>query len=415
MLRDPIGEGGMGVVFLADQPALARTVAIKILHSRYAGDRDLARRLREEAVAASRVQHPGAVVVIDCNQLADGTPYIVMEHVQGCPLSQLVSKEPISIARAVDLTLQMLAVLEAAHASGVVHADVKSDNFLVTRIGNADHVTLIDFGLARFDESRRTESYDDPMVSGTPEYMAPEVILGDPPVRASDIYAVGVILYELLTGATPFRGGTSSEVMHRHLEDVVIPPSCRQPEREIPAVLDRIVLRALAKLPENRFPDVAAFSAALRGADLASRWTAGPITREDAAPPESPTRNYGVPLTRPRLARGSDCGAVTRSGALVLARRQIGDGMLVGDRTAIAKGYAALADALVHEQRHAEAAEELREGIDVLTGGAGANAPDAPKAADQLVVALAALLDAVGKRKEARRVAANADKHPTLR
>ena len=307
VLRECIGEGGMGSVYLADQPALARTVAIKILHARFAADRELARRLREEAVAASRVRHPGSVAVIDCNQLPDGTPYIVMEHVEGRALGRVIASDEISIDRAIDLTLQILAVVDAAHHSGVVHADLKSDNFLLVQDAGADRIKLIDFGLARLDdEAERRKPVLGPFVSGTPEYMSPEVILGDPPERASDLYAIGVILYEMLTGATPFGGGKAGEIMARHLEDIVVPPSVRVPDRDIPLQLDNVVLRALAKLPEHRFRDVAAFARAVRAAGLQPRTTTNRMHRVDTASAESPTRNGVVPLTRPRLARGSE-------------------------------------------------------------------------------------------------------------
>jgi serine/threonine-protein kinase len=261
VLRERIGEGGMGTVFVADQPALARSVAIKILHPRHAADRDLALRFRDEAVAASRVRHPGVVAVFDASHLDDGTPYIVMEYVAGRPLGDIIATERIAVPRALALVDRILDVLAATHGDGVVHADVKSDNFLVGERDGEEHVTLIDFGLARVADL--ASARDTPLISGTPEYMAPEVIRGERPEIASDLYGAGVILYELLVGKTPFAGGTPSEIMARHLDDIAIPPSLRRPDRDIPRALDAVVERALAKRPGDRFGDAAAFARAL--------------------------------------------------------------------------------------------------------------------------------------------------------
>ena len=297
VLRDKLGEGGMGVVFLADQPALARTVAIKILHPQLMHHRDLVVRFREEAVAASRVRHHGSVMILDRHQLPDGTPYIVMDHVRGRSLGRVIADEPIAMPRAIALVEQILDVLDAAHREGVVHGDVKSDNFLVDSAGDRDHVTMIDFGLARLVEIP-TDRLLRTVVSGTPEYMAPEVVRGEPALPASDLYGVGVILYELLAGATPFCGGPAAEVMTRQLDDIAIPPSLRQPDRDIPPELDRVVLRALAKHAADRFADAAEFSRALRAA------TSGPQPVRlrpsdavvDAIGHDEPTRSFVVRL-----------------------------------------------------------------------------------------------------------------------
>ena len=285
VLRESIGHGGMGTVYLADELALARRVAVKVMHPWLATQLPMVMKFRGEAVAARKVCHPGVAVVLDCDDIA-GVPYIVMEYVPGRPLGCVIADEPISVARAIRIALGMLAILDAAHRSGVVHADIKSDNFILDA---DDRVTLIDFGLARCDGDA------DPAlsvaISGTPEYMAPEVIRGERPTRAADLYAVGAILYELLTGATPFGGGSASDIMQRHLEDDAVPPSLRDPDRFIPPLLDEIVLRALAKIPSDRFADAEELAAALRsvrvGDDVAVART--------AASRESPTLSYLTP------------------------------------------------------------------------------------------------------------------------
>ena len=194
--------------------------------------------------------------------------------------------------------------------TGIVHADVKSDNFLVERRAGRDHVTMIDFGLARFASSSGVEVEDgEAIVSGTPEYMAPEVVSGGLPVAASDLYGAGVILYELLTGTTPFGGGSAVSMMVRHAHDVPVPPSQRRPDRNIPAALDRVVTRALEKQPEARFHSAAEFAQAVRAAVGGSRPLPDVARRSSGAHSDSATHNTHVSRPRRRIARGSDCGA----------------------------------------------------------------------------------------------------------
>jgi serine/threonine protein kinase len=312
LLRDCIAQGGMGRVYLAEQPALERTVAIKLLHPEIAPRPEYARCIREEAIAASRVRNPHCVKVIDCGALPDGTPYLVMEHVPGRSLRDIIADEAIPLPRAVDLLEQILSALRATHDAGIVHADVKSDNFLVETVDGKDHVTMIDFGLARLAGSPfcLDNEHGETMVLGTPEYMAPEVVRGKPPIPASDLYGAGVILYELLTGGMPFTANTAGAIMRQQLQEAVVPPSLRQPDREIPPLLDRVVQRALDKRPEARFPDAATFARALRECMRRSRspspW---PARREAGATPHAPALDAHAPQPQGRLAQGSDCGA----------------------------------------------------------------------------------------------------------
>jgi serine/threonine-protein kinase len=268
VLRDRIGEGGMGSVFLASQPALDRTVAIKVMHTELAVSPEHVVRFREEARIASRVRSASCVSVIDTGALADGTPYLVMEYIAGQSLGQLIADDDLPLPRALDLFAQVLGALGAIHALGIVHADIKSDNFLVENRGGRDHVRLIDFGLARLAGVPYEPDLEngEVMVSGTPEYMAPEIVAGQPPSAASDLYAAGTILYELLTGSTPFGGGSAIDIMLRQARDPVIPPSLRALERRISPALDRLVLRALHKRSDERFADAAAFARELEAA-----------------------------------------------------------------------------------------------------------------------------------------------------
>jgi hypothetical protein len=262
-LRACVGIGGSGAVFRADQMALGRTVAVKILSSQLASDPRLVKRFQDEALAASRLNHPNTVSVIDYGQSPDGLLYLVMEYVKGPTLTQLIaSSHPIPLDRVLDVVGQILAGIEEAHLAGVVHADLKSDNVIVDqRRPDWDVVKVVDFGIARLITAPRDG--EDRSICGTPEYMAPETITGAPPGFASDLYSVGVIFYELLTGETPFVGGTTVEILTRQLRHAPTPPSQRRPG-EIAHNIEEVVLRALAKHPHDRFSDAAAFRAAVQ-------------------------------------------------------------------------------------------------------------------------------------------------------
>jgi eukaryotic-like serine/threonine-protein kinase len=310
VVRECIGEGGMGIVFRADQLVRGRSVAIKLLHPDLASDEVCTRRFQEEARAASRVQHTGSVAILDADVTAEGTPFIAMEHIAGRTLGRLIAQQELPLWRVLDITAQILCALEAAHACGVIHADVKSDNFLIDTRPEGDVVTMIDFGLAMVDDVWINTGF----VSGTPEYMAPELIQGYPPTVASDLYGVGVILYEMLAGAVPFTGASSQEILSRQIEDEVVPPSLRKPARDIPTRLDQIVLRALDKDANARFGSAAEFAAALQtvtqSGDVGAR-VDGADGEASSEPPtcsssDTPTRNCGAPRRR-RYPRSPSC------------------------------------------------------------------------------------------------------------
>jgi serine/threonine-protein kinase len=264
-VRSVIGSGGMGVVYEATDSD-RRLVALKVLHPQRANDQRAVRRLHDEAIAGLIVTHPNVAATLAHGDTPDGVPFLVMERVCGEPLGTRIQRDgPFSLRRAVAITQQILAGLEALHGAGVVHGDVKSDNVLVETLDDGSEVArLIDFGLAHVElvegDVRQVDP-DEPMVSGTPEYMAPEVAAGDGSTALSDLYAVGVILYELLTGSTPFAGGSPTDIVQRHLSDAVVPPSLRCDD--IPPILERVVLRALEKTPSRRHPSASAFIAAL--------------------------------------------------------------------------------------------------------------------------------------------------------
>jgi serine/threonine protein kinase len=337
-----------------------------------------------------------------------------MEYVPGRSLGRIIADEAMSLERALGLFEQILSALGAIHRCGIVHADVKSDNFIVERVDGADHVTMIDFGLAEVLGGAYPPELasDEVSVSGTPEYLAPEVIAGDTPLPASDLYGAGVILYELLTGSTPFCGGTANEIMARHVREPVIPPSERARDRGIPPEIDRVVLEALDKHPDARFRDAAAFAHALKAAAGAA---CGPDSHS-GVPEDSALATAGVdtnsrPTTR-QLARTSDASDAS-SGELEAPRRAIEDAIRTGDIAAIADGYLALANALVERHQVARAMRELQEGIDIVTEGGNPCGGDSPSCVDRLVIALAALYDDEGDPRHARHLAMSTDRSPT--
>ena len=256
-----IGIGGSGAVYKADQIALGRTVAVKLLNEELSADARMIRRFRDEAMSASRLNHPNCVSIIDYGQSPDGLLYLAMEYVKGPTLTQLlVNENPLPVDRVIDVVAQSLAGIEEAHLAGVVHADLKADNIIIDqRRADRDVVKIVDFGIARLVTGVRDP--DDRSISGTPEYMAPEVIGGAPPSFASDIYAVGIILYELLAYKTPFFAGSTTEILANHLKAMV--PSLASKHERVPKELDEIVARALAKHPADRYASAAEMRRAL--------------------------------------------------------------------------------------------------------------------------------------------------------
>jgi serine/threonine-protein kinase len=274
-----IGIGGSGAVYKADQTALGRTVAVKILNEELCADPRMITRFQGEAMSASRLNHPNCVSIIDYGQSPDGLLYLAMEYVKGPTLTQLVMNEhPLAVDRVVDIVCQALAGIEEAHLSGVVHADLKSDNIIVDqRRAGVDTVKIVDFGIARLVTGvRETE---DRSISGTPEYMAPEVISGAPPSFASDLYAVGIILYELLAERTPFFAGSTTEILTNHLKAQPVLIGTRR--EGVPRELDAVIGRTLAKHPADRYTSAADMREALMG--IRARMRSLPTTDKCAA------------------------------------------------------------------------------------------------------------------------------------
>jgi eukaryotic-like serine/threonine-protein kinase len=267
-----LGTGGMANVYLAEDEVLGRRVAIKILNDRHAGDDQFVERFRREAKNAASLSHPNIVSIYDRGE-AEGTYYIAMEYLDGRSLKELiVARGPAPVNVAIDYARQILAALRFAHRHGIVHRDIKPHNVLVDAEGR---LKVTDFGIARAGASQMTEAGS---IIGTAQYLSPEQAKGAPVDQTSDLYSVGVVLYELLTGAVPFTGDTPVEIAMKHLSSTPEPPSIRR--AEVPRDLDKVVLRALAKDPADRYQSAEEMDADL--ARVASGAAVSPATEEAA-------------------------------------------------------------------------------------------------------------------------------------
>jgi serine/threonine-protein kinase len=281
-----LGTGGMADVYLAEDQELGRRVAIKILNDRHAADDSFIERFRREAKNAAGLSHPNIVSIYDRGN-AEDTYYIAMEFLDGRSLKELiVSRGPAPIKTAVEYTRQILAAVGFAHRHGIVHRDIKPHNVLV---GNEGRLKVTDFGIARSGASQMTEVGS---IIGTAQYLSPEQAQGSPVDQTSDLYSVGVVLYELLTGQVPFTGDTPLEIAMKHLSEVPKPPSELRPE--VPHDLDLVVLRALAKDPSDRYE-----SAEEMDADLERVLSGMPVGSETAEAATAVLSGSGVIASAP--------------------------------------------------------------------------------------------------------------------
>jgi eukaryotic-like serine/threonine-protein kinase len=267
-----LGSGGMANVYLAEDEVLGRRVAIKILNDRHAGDDQFVERFRREAKNAASLSHPNIVSIYDRGE-AEGTYYIAMEYLDGRSLKELiVARGPAPVHVAIDYARQVLAAIRFAHRHGIVHRDIKPHNVLVDAEGR---LKVTDFGIARAGTSQMTETGS---IIGTAQYLSPEQAKGAPVDQTSDLYSVGVVLYELLTGVVPFTGDTPVEIAMKHLSSPPEPPSAKR--AEIPRDLDLVVQRALAKDPADRYQSAEEMDADL--ARVARGAAISPATEEAA-------------------------------------------------------------------------------------------------------------------------------------
>jgi serine/threonine protein kinase len=374
-LGELLGQGGMGQVHAARHRS-GRAVVIKRVRNTLSGNPLLEARLAYEAGLLRAVSHPNVVRVLGHGTGDDGRPFLLMDRARGKPLYDIIAAGgPLPRERLAAIAAQLCAGLSAIHAAGILHADLTSSNVLVDEV---DIVTIIDFGLACPVSAPPDTQHE---VAGTPAYMAPEMIAGDYPTIAGDVYAAATIVYEMLTATTPYYGYMST-ILARQLSEPVEPPSRRTPGRGVPPAIDRVVLRALDVAPEARYASVAAFAAALDTA-LAGR------SEPSAAPAPRAPRTACLEL--------QDVGRRT-----VSASQDPGD--------AIISKALATAHRLIDDHRLAEAAQILEAACAAL---ARAVDPEAPgySSAWRLESVLAALYDTLGKQDRARRMALVAHRH----
>jgi eukaryotic-like serine/threonine-protein kinase len=294
----PLGEGGMGKVYLAEQLAMGRMCAIKIMHAALRSDAEAVGRFRREAANSGRITHPNVAAIYDCGETSDGLIYLAMEYVPGESLGALIKWEgAFAPRRAVGIAVQIARALEAAHQTGIIHRDLKPDNIIVARSRDGDDlVKVVDFGIAKATRGESQTLTRTGFVIGTLQYMSPEQMVGDRIDARSDLYSLGCILYEMLTGERVFGGVTGEAAITKRL--VEPPPRPGKVSPQVPPALDGLVVRLLARAPGDRFQGAGELAEALVRLSLEPRVPLGRrlITPwrgiraeavEDSAPPGS--------------------------------------------------------------------------------------------------------------------------------
>jgi serine/threonine protein kinase len=267
-----LGVGGMGIVYEAEDIRLARQVALKFLPEELAGDPEAARRLQREAQTIAGLNHPNICTVYEVDE-HEGSAFIAMERVDGTNLKVHMARKPMSTPEVVDIALQITGALDAAHAAGIVHRDIKPGNIVVSSTGQ---VKVLDFGLARrfmLPQTREPVSTGSTVLGrpvGTANYMAPERILQMPLDPRSDLFSLGVVIYEMATGRLPFGGASPSETVTNILDKDPISLTDLSPDR--PPQLERIVARLLIKMPEQRYQSATELRAALSAVSRPNVW-----------------------------------------------------------------------------------------------------------------------------------------------
>jgi eukaryotic-like serine/threonine-protein kinase len=337
-LEARLGIGGMGTVYRARHMLIDRPVAVKVLNQRFVEDEAARTRFRREARAAGRLQHTNAVTVTDFGESDDGYVYLVMELLEGRTLRDVLAKEaPLDAARSVSLMMQISAAVAAAHEAGIIHRDLKPANiFIVQRAEVPALVKVLDFGIAKLAAESLDE--DEPMaltqvgaMIGTPRYMSPEQCDGAELTPAADVYSLGVILYEMLTGVVPFSGSTPLSIAMKHTSEV--PRSPREFVSSIPPALEQIVLHTLEKRPQDRPGNAAEFrkellaTAERLGLEHAALTSSPNLKALRDVGTESPSGRLVIDISRLReyRAASSDMNEETVFGAAHLASGKDGN------------------------------------------------------------------------------------------
>lgn len=266
-VQDRIGEGGMGTVYMALHIHLNKPFAVKVLSEKVAANKTAVDRLLQEAQAASSIDHDNIVDVVSFDATDDGRVFLVMELLKGTSLGELVDRGPMRLERALPIVYQLCQALGAAHERGIVHRDLKPDNVFIVRKAEADFVKVLDFGISKVKsaEAEQVRMTKTGQLVGTPLYMSPEQAKGEADVdHRADIYALGVMLYEMVAGKPPFEGGNYFQLLWKHGNETPPPPTTYQPS--LPEGVSAAIMRSLEKSPAARFQSMAAFEAALHAA-----------------------------------------------------------------------------------------------------------------------------------------------------
>ncbi|HSJ52431.1 MAG TPA: serine/threonine-protein kinase, partial [Anaerolineae bacterium] len=296
-ITEKLGEGGMAVVYKGYQPSLNRNVAIKVLRQELAQDEEFVTRFRREALAVADLNHPNILHVYDAG-FVQGMYYIVMAYVDGGSLKEMVLQGALDPEYAISVACQVAEALHHAHERGIVHRDVKPNNILISRDGRP---LLSDFGIAKaLHESAGLTRTG--MSIGTPEYMAPEQIQGQKVDARTDIYALGIVLYEMLAGWAPFSSTTPVAALFKQVNEA--PPPLRQANINIPAWLEAVVTRALCKSPHDRYQQASEFAEALRQRQAPERTTAPARTATPIRVPKPKQEGHGKGVLVPVLIAG---------------------------------------------------------------------------------------------------------------
>jgi serine/threonine-protein kinase len=358
-----LGEGGMGSVYRGEQTSLHRPCAIKLLKPELSENPMLLRRFNAEAAVVAKLSHPNTVNIIDFGQDHDGTLFIAMELIDGKSLRRLVQAEaPMPPQRALAIASQIAASIADAHAQGIVHRDLKPDNVMIQERGRQrDVVRVLDFGIAKLrDDSRATQASMTQAgdMLGTPQYMAPEQIQGAAVDGRADIYALGCILYEMLTGRQPFEAPTVMAMLSKHLLELPPPPSIRRPDLGITAEVNMLVMAALQKDPRARPATMEAYGERIASvaaqlpplAGVPSRPSGQPSAQIAPVPSPPPGMPYGTPAhlaftpqsysrppaTATRAGGGSGMLVLVIVGAVVLAGGAIALGLVIKNKRHLA-------------------------------------------------------------------------------
>jgi serine/threonine protein kinase len=311
LLSGLLGTGGMAEVFLAHDRMLDRDLALKVLKEHYAKDERFVSRFQKEARSAAALNHPNVVQIYDQGRAEDGRYYIAMEHMTGGSLEDLILRRgPLGASEAARLASQVAEALHAAHRRGIVHRDIKPQNVLLDKAGNAK---VADFGIAL--AASRTSTSGTNLLFGTPSYMSPEQAMGERVGPESDLYSLGVVLYEMLTGTVPFAAEGALATAMKHLTELPLPPRQRNPS--VPEAMEALVMELLTKDPEDRYPSAAQLIEDLRrareGLPLTFAETAGypetlreprsgPLSVLADSPRSNPRRRRSVGLRLAALA-----------------------------------------------------------------------------------------------------------------